>query len=136
MIKYILLLIIFVQSTSLFNSRSEFELIKVTSSYGKNRVVFYNIIKTEYNEVFIGSSIGVLKWTPENLTLKDKSVLGNMKISSKKRNGYYYDNALIDEINTSKKFNYLLPAEYNNHEIPFASIDNYLLLVVDGKLYF
>ena len=135
MIKYILLLIIFVQSTSLFNSRSEFELIKVTSSYGKNRVVFYNIIKTEYDEVFIGSSIGVLKWTPENLTLKDKSVLGNMKISSKKRNGYYYDNALIDEINTSKKFNYLLPAEYNNHEIPFASIDNYLLLVVNGKLY-
>ena len=135
MIKYILLLIIFVQSTSFFNSRSEFELIKVTSSYGKNRVVFYNIIKTEYDEVFIGSSIGVLKWTPENLTLKDKSVLGNMKISSKKRNGYYYDNALIDEINTSKKFNYLLPAEYNNHEIPFASIDNYLLLVVNGKLY-
>ena len=135
MIKYILLLIIFVQSTSLFNSRSEFELIKVTSSYGKNRVVFYNIIKTEYDEVFIGSSIGVLKWTPENLTLKDKSVLGNMKISSKKRNGYYYDNALINEINTSKKFNYLLPAEYNNHEIPFASIDNYLLLVVNGKLY-
>ena len=135
MIKYILLLIIFVQSTSLFNSRSEFELIKVTSSYGKNRVVFYNIIKTEYDEVFIGSSIGVLKWTPENLTLKDKSVLGNMKISSKKRNGYYYDNALIDEINTSKKFNYLLPAEYNNLEIPFASIDNYLLLVVNGKLY-
>ena len=135
MIKYILLLIIFVQSTSLFNSRSEFELIKVTSSYGKNRVVFYNIIKTEYNEVFIGSSIGVLKWTPENLTLKDKSVLGNMKISSKKRNGYYYDNALINEINTSKKFNYLLPAEYSNHEIPFASLDNYLLLVVNGKLY-
>ena len=135
MIKYILLLIIFVQSTSLFNSRSEFELIKVTSSYGKNRVVFYNIIKTEYDEVFIGSSIGVLKWTPENLTLKDKSVLGNMKISSKKRNGYYYDNALINEINTSKKFNYLLPAEYSNHEIPFASIDNYLLLVVNGKLY-
>ena len=135
MIKYILLLIIFVQSTSLFNSRSEFEIIKVTSSYGKNRVVFYNIIKTEYDEVFIGSSIGVLKWTPENLTLKDKSVLGNMKISSKKRNGYYYDNALINEINTSKKFNYLLPAEYNNHEIPFASIDNYLLLVVNGKLY-
>ena len=135
MIKYILLLIIFVQSTSLFNSRSEFELIKVTSSYGKNRVVFYNIIKTEYDEVFIGSSIGVLKWTPENLTLKDKSVLGNMKISSKKRNGYYYDNALIDEINTSNKFNYLLPAEYSNHEIPFASLDNYLLLVVNGKLY-
>ena len=135
MIKYILLLIIFVQSTSLFNSRSEFELIKVTSSYGKNRVVFYNIIKTEYDEVFIGSSIGVLKWTPENLTLKDKSVLGNMKISSKKRNGYYYDNALINEINTSKKFNYLLPAEYSNHEIPFASLDNYLLLVVNGKLY-
>jgi len=135
MIKYILLLIIFVQSTSLSNSRSEFELIKVTSSYGKNRVVFYNIIKTEYNEVFIGSSIGVLKWTPENLTLKDKSVLGNMKISSKKRNGYYYDNALIDEINTSNKFNYLLPAEYSNHEIPFASLDNYLLLVVNGKLY-
>lgn len=135
MIKYILLLIIFVQSTSLSNSRSEFELIKVTSSYGKNRVVFYNIIKTEYDEVFIGSSIGVLKWTPENLTLKDKSVLGNMKISSKKRNGYYYDNALINEINTSKKFNYLLPAEYSNHEIPFASLDNYLLLVVNGKLY-
>ena len=135
MIKYILLLIIFVQSTSLSNSRSEFELIKVTSSYGKNRVVFYNIIKTEYDEVFIGSSIGVLKWTPENLTLKDKSVLGNMKISSKKRNGYYYDNALIDEINTSNKFNYLLPAEYSNHEIPFASLDNYLLLVVNGKLY-
>jgi len=135
MIKYILLLIIFAQSTSLFNSRSEFELIKVTSSYGKNRVVFYNIIKTEYDEVFIGSSIGVLKWTPENLTLKDKSVLGNMKISSKKRNGYYYDNALINEINTSKKFNYLLPAEYSNHEIPFASLDNYLLLVVNGKLY-
>lgn len=136
MIKFILSLLIFIQSPSLIDSRSEFELSEVISSYDNNGVVFYNLIKTDLDEILIGSSIGVLKWTAEGLSLIDKSVLSYVRIRSKKRNGYYFDQALMGEIITTKKFNYLLPVSYSNYEIPYASIDSNLLLVVNGKLYF
>ena len=109
MIKFVLSLLIFIQLPSLIDSRSEFELIEVISSYDNNGVVFYNLIEADTDEILIGSSIGVLKWTAESPSLIDKSVLGYARIQSKKRNGLYFDKALIDEIVTTKKFNIYYP---------------------------
>ena len=135
MIKYVYILLIFISTPIFGQINSPFELINVINNIDEESVDFYNLIKTDKNELFVGSSIGVLKWDDNSFDLVDQSTVGNMKIDLKTKSGYKFSNASIGEINRTSDFNYLLPQKFKENIFSSQIIGTNLYMVVENKLY-
>ena len=135
MIKYVYILLIFISTPIFGQINSQFELINVINNIDEESVDFYNLIKTDKNELFVGSSIGVLKWDDNSFDLVDQSTVGNVKIDLKTKSGYKFSNASIEEINRTFEFNYLLPQKFSNNIFSSQIIGTNLYMVVENKLY-
>jgi len=135
MIKYVYILLIFISIPIFGQINSQFELINVINNIDEESVDFYNLIKTDKNELFVGSSIGVLKWDDNSFDLVDKSTVGNVKIDLKTKSGYKFSNESIAEINRTSEFNYLLPQKFSDNIFSSQIIGTNLYMVVENKLY-
>ena len=135
MIKYVYILLIFISIPIFGQINSQFELINVINNIDEESVDFYNLIKTDKNELFVGSSIGVLKWDDNSFDLVDQSTVGNVKIDLKTKSGYKFSNASIEEINRTFEFNYLLPQKFSDNIFSSQIIGTNLYMVVENKLY-
>ena len=135
MIKYVYILLIFISTPIFGQLNSQFELINVINNIDEESVDFYNLIKTDKNELFVGSSKGVLKWDDNSFDLVDQSTVGNVKIDLKTRSGYKFSNASIEEINRTFEFNYLLPQKFSDNIFSSQIIGTNLYMVVENKLY-
>jgi len=135
MIKYVYILLIFIRTPIFGQINTQFELINVINNIDEESVDFYNLLKTEKNELFLGSSIGVLKWNDNSFERVDKSIVGNVKIDLKTKSGYKFSNASIEEINRTSEFNYLLPQKFSNNIFSSKIIGSNLFMVVENKIY-
>jgi len=135
MIKYVYILLIFIRTPIFGQINTQFELINVINNIDEESVDFYNLLKTEKNELFVGSSIGVLKWNDNSFERVDKSIVGNVKIDLKTKSGYKFSNASIEEINRTSEFNYLLPQKFSNNIFSSKIIGSNLFMVVENKIY-
>ena len=135
MIKYIYILLIFINTPIFGQINKQYDLINVINNIDEESVDFYNLIKTDKNELIVGSSKGVLKWHNNSFDLVDQFTVGNVKIDLKTKSGYKFSNASIEEINRTSEFNYLLPQKFSENIFSSQIVGTNLYMVVENKLY-